>query len=809
MSSTGHRCNVSRRTASRITFYVLRFTFLLTALPLLAAPIDETKLPPAATNTVDFLRDIKTILDTSCLKCHGPEKPKSRFRVDDRAALLKGGDSGVAVIPGQSAKSPFIHYVARLVPEMEMPPEGKGDPLTPQQIALLRAWIDQDLPWSGVAPPATTVAEVAPTLGWINVDGDKQKFRELHWMREGWNGGFENFLLQQQLGPDRRFTLEGHALLDDYKVTLALQHTDGRFVRAGFEQYRKYYDDSGGYHPSAVPPQFSLGSDLYLDLGKAWIEAGGITPFGLQLTGGYEYQFKEGDKSSTSWLPVDTAVGSRSMLPVAKAIDEHVHILRLDAGYERAGFRFDDNFRYEFYDLKTRQTSTFVEANPPDPRQILRDQQQSQNLANAFKVEKQALDWLLLSAGYLYTRTDGDTAFGQTPVDAAGQPVFGILWNGDGITLEQSAHVFNANAQFGIWEQMTLSAGVQTEWNRQHVFGGANLDFGDPTDPINIVTNRARIEGDQDRYTSEEKVLLRNTQIPFTVLYGEIRFRQEQIDQFETQEESAFLNLSDFSRDTAADRDWKQYRAGFNVSPWSRVALNAYAQRRDHDDSFNHQVDEEPRGNSPGQGYPAFITARENTVDEVGAKLVVRPTTWLKTTLGYKILSGDYWTETDSVAAGIDSSPGGRILASEYDAHIYSLNATLTPWRRLYLFSTFSYQDSRTVTADNGSPSIVPFRGDIYSVLTSASYLFNEQTDVNLSYNFSYADYGQNHFADGLPMGIDYRSHTLRAGLGRRFWKRCAANLEYVWSRYDEPSSGSFNDFTAHGVFGTLRVRWN
>jgi len=383
------------------------------------------------------------------------------------------------------------------------------------------------------------------------------------------------------------------------------------------------------------------------------------------------------------------------------------------------------------------------------------------------------------------------------------------LWNGQGITLEQSAHTFNANAQFGIWEQMTLSAGVQTEWNHEHLFGGANLDFGDPTDPINIVTNRARLEGDQDRYTSEEKILLRNTQLPFTVLYAELSFRQEQIDRFETQEESTGLNQSDFRRDTAASRDWQQYRAGFNVSPWTRVALNAYAQRRDHDDSFNHRVDEEPRGTSPGQGYPAFITARQNTVDEVGTKLVVRPATWLKTTLTYKIVSGDYRTETDPAAAGGDSSPGGRILASEQDAHVYSLNATLTPWRRLYLFSTFSFQDSRTITADNGSQSIAPYRGHIYSTLASARYALDEQTDVNLSYSFSSADYTQNNAASGLPLGIDYRSHTLRAGLGRRFLKRFAANLEYVWSRYDEPSSGGFNDFTANGVFGTLRVRWD
>ncbi len=138
------------RSASRFASLASCLAPFLLALPLLAAPIDEAKLPPAATNVVDFLRDIKPILDASCLKCHGPEKPKSRFRVDDRAELLKGGETGVAVVPGQSAKSPLIQYVARLVPEMEMPPEGKGEPLTSRQIGLLRAWIDQDMPWGGV-----------------------------------------------------------------------------------------------------------------------------------------------------------------------------------------------------------------------------------------------------------------------------------------------------------------------------------------------------------------------------------------------------------------------------------------------------------------------------------------------------------------------------------------------------------------------------------------------------------------------------------------------------------------------------------
>src|SRR5262245_52536209 len=164
-----------------------------------AAPVDETKLPPAATTQIDFLRDIKPILDSSCLKCHGPEKPKSHFRVDDRTALLKGGDNGVDVIAGQSAKSPFIHYVARLEPEMEMPPPGKGEPLSAAQIGLLRAWIDQGIPWGGVETASRSIVDVAPTFGWLNVTGDEGKFRELNWFREGWSGGLEQFLFKQQL----------------------------------------------------------------------------------------------------------------------------------------------------------------------------------------------------------------------------------------------------------------------------------------------------------------------------------------------------------------------------------------------------------------------------------------------------------------------------------------------------------------------------------------------------------------------------------------------------------------------------------
>ena len=112
-----------------------------------ASALDPSRLPDATTASIDFARDIKPLFDANCVKCHGPEKAKNGFRLDTRARALTGGDQGADIIPGDSAKSPLVHFVAGLVPDMEMPPKGKGEAFTGKQIALLRAWIDQGAKW--------------------------------------------------------------------------------------------------------------------------------------------------------------------------------------------------------------------------------------------------------------------------------------------------------------------------------------------------------------------------------------------------------------------------------------------------------------------------------------------------------------------------------------------------------------------------------------------------------------------------------------------------------------------------------------
>jgi ankyrin repeat protein len=106
-------------------------------------PKDERK--------IDFAQQIKPLLERSCAGCHGGEKPRGLFRIDGRDALLKGGASGeAAIVPGHSARSPLIDYVSGHVPDSEMPPRAQRKrfpALSTDDVALLRAWIDQGAEW--------------------------------------------------------------------------------------------------------------------------------------------------------------------------------------------------------------------------------------------------------------------------------------------------------------------------------------------------------------------------------------------------------------------------------------------------------------------------------------------------------------------------------------------------------------------------------------------------------------------------------------------------------------------------------------
>lgn len=123
-----------------------------------------------ASRTVDFDRDIAPIFRTSCIMCHGPEKPQARLRLDSVEGVLQGGASGRGIIPGNSKDSLLVK---RLFGSQDAPrmPLGAG-PLPAEEIDLIRAWIDQGsfaVSDSNSAGPATQLqaahVEATPESG--------------------------------------------------------------------------------------------------------------------------------------------------------------------------------------------------------------------------------------------------------------------------------------------------------------------------------------------------------------------------------------------------------------------------------------------------------------------------------------------------------------------------------------------------------------------------------------------------------------------------------------------------------------------
>src|SRR5262245_53222177 len=92
-----------------------------------AASVDLTKLPPAAKQDgVTYAKDIKPIFESSCLRCHGSERPKAGLRLDSLESALKGSKDGKVIVPGKSQESQLVIAVARLDEEKAMPPKPRA-----------------------------------------------------------------------------------------------------------------------------------------------------------------------------------------------------------------------------------------------------------------------------------------------------------------------------------------------------------------------------------------------------------------------------------------------------------------------------------------------------------------------------------------------------------------------------------------------------------------------------------------------------------------------------------------------------------
>jgi mono/diheme cytochrome c family protein len=102
----------------------------------------EEDSSPTADQVKFFETHVRPLLAANCVKCHGAQKQSGNLRLDSRDAILKGGDSGPALAPGEPEESLMVEAINYA--SLEMPPTGQLDE---QAIATLTRWVEMGAPW--------------------------------------------------------------------------------------------------------------------------------------------------------------------------------------------------------------------------------------------------------------------------------------------------------------------------------------------------------------------------------------------------------------------------------------------------------------------------------------------------------------------------------------------------------------------------------------------------------------------------------------------------------------------------------------
>jgi hypothetical protein len=655
-----------------------------------------------------------------------------------------------------------------------------------------------------LALPASASADSGTLLvNYVDVRGDERKFRQDQWTTDGWSGGVERSEFERDLGQDTVLRGEGRAVFgeEDYRLRLELIRYGVGFVRAGYTQNRTHYDDWGGFYRPFRPPAFRLERDLRLDDGDLFVEAGVTLPDRPRLTLGYQRQSRDGTKSLLQWGGVQQDATERNIFPSLKDIRETVHIFKLGLDHHVGIVNVGNQFRYERYrdDNTTFDTATTNLTSGASQTTRIHETSHYDLLANVFHMDSRVNDRAYWSAAYLYSRMDGNAGLKlDTTPFATVAPTFDAVnnWFTRSVDLDQHSHVVTVNGLLGPFKQFSFYGGAQAEKTRGSGNGDAEL-----LQILGGFTNAplALLRSDNDKQSLEQTLGARFSGLPYTTLYAEGRWREEQYSRSESETDDGVANLR---LNTTTDAFRQQYTVGFNSAPWRKLTLAAhYRWSRQHND---YQPDADASA-----GYPGFLTEQDLTAEQIVARLTLRPQRKLALAFQYKLVSTDIRTSHRSIVfSGNPLVPAGATVSGESDADTYTFTATVTPLARLYLSGGFTWLDTRTTAFANHAASVPTYHGDVYTVFGASGFALDDKTDLTLDYAFSRADNPSGNAAAGLPLGVNEQRQSLTASLARRISKNVLARVRYGFFEYDNRSGGGINNYRAQFVAVSCAVGW-
>ena len=732
---------------------------------------------------------------------------------------------------------------------------------------------------AGTSPAAAPAEEptkevasnwIAFTIGGAFVSGDEAGMMRRTRTNGDFYGGIDESQFSKELNDTTTLTLDGHALpgLEDYEFNMDLQKADLGYVKAGFKQFRTWYDASPGYLDGANMDA-SNASGLFddersIDRGEIYLEAGLRKEDLPEITFSYRHLYRNGDKDSTcwgdslnnnSWGGVTGSNPAFKFLPALWDIDESTDIFELDGDYTIGNTELGMGLVYEHYSQDnsryTPRYGTKPNAAPP----------------TASGTSGQLLDITLTE---------------QVKSDMFGGHVSSVTRFNDKAWLSFAASVSNQNSdidggsrEYGAYwalPEQTIPGGntgslAKRDYAYDQMSGGSNTDqfitnlnfMWVPVQDL-TVTPSLRYEKENTDVISKfrayntnqswlgleslasytdmdafaEAIDIRYTGLDNIVLYAKAEWEQEdenirRIDRYAVEG----VGVSDPDLDgeflaTDVEIDEQKYTIGANWYALSNLSFSVQGfhenreQSLDHDEG-NQQFPTGIPGNTwtPGgaNNFRPIMVDHNSEIDDLNLRMTWRPMSNISLVTRYDYAHTEFenrginWSKNTTASSNIDPAIIYPIIESgDVASHIVSQSMTWSPMASMYVQGTVSWISSETdtpeeYTGDSDNDSLV---GSL-----TAGYAIDARTELTATYSyFSAHNYVASQSFNGYPtMGYGYETeeHMIALTLTRVINENMIWNLRYGFitsNTTDNDQSGGYDDFDAHMVSTGLQVRF-
>ncbi len=701
----------------------------------------------------------------------------------------------------------------------------------------------------------TTTTEEAPEYkNWIElgvggtiVNGDNAQFEQEHRLpADTAYGGIQDLHFEGPLGKDGLFSVDGHAIFDtnDYDITLQLSKAKLGYIKAGFTEFRSWYDGNGGFFPhdggTFFPPAFP---EMHIDRGDAWIELGLRVPNWPEITIRYEHEFRFGQKDSTIWGDTNLTGlqppfnSTRKIVPSFRDIDEKRDIVSLEISKTIGNTDVLLGMRYEHntndYSLNMERGAGQLPPAVPPPgqqRKVTQTQNDDVDLFSGHGITVTRItDNLWFTAGYSYTTITNDLSgtriFGTHWDEAFGEPV-PTLGNRDHAFIDLAGmaqikeNLFNANLFWMPFDNLAILSGFRythqnndsestfiaeepvrntppfTPTNPQ---GGFHYGVGEPA-------NGAR---NSDYNLFAQRLELRYTGIKDWLFWVQGEWEEDygSVNEFQTIDEEVPL-------DKNTNALGQKYTIGATWNPSMRFSMAGQYFHRIA--SYNEDI--------ITADFPRLVDQDWN-IDDFNIRMTFRPklparmgSLALVTRYDFVHTSIDSQWFFDGDIPGFNRSPVGTLAelqSGEIKKHVISEALNWNPLPRFFLQANFSYVLNQTDTpannielVPNAGPTVVNFRNDYWTVTSGIGYIIDDKTDFYADYYFYCANDYYKNAAVAVPYGMGATENAVSATITRQLNKQMRLLLRYGYFNYRDVTSGGHNNYRAHSLYSGLQVRF-